>query len=68
MAALGHALAVRVEEGRHFPRDAGAAFRVAAVFDDESASTVRRAFANACACALRCLCACWRAALARCAR
>ncbi len=40
-APLGHALAVRVEEGRHFPRDAGAAFRVAATFDDEPRSTVR---------------------------
>ena len=40
-ASLGHALAVRVEEGRHFPRDGGAAFRVAATFDDESRTSVR---------------------------
>jgi hypothetical protein len=39
--AQGHALAVRVEEGRHFPRDAGAVFRVAAAFDDEQQSTAR---------------------------
>ena len=41
-ASLGHALAVRVEEGRHFPRDGGAAFRVAATFDDEPRTSVRR--------------------------
>jgi hypothetical protein len=47
-APLGHALAVRVEEGRHFPRDAGAAFRVAATFDDEPRSTVRRQRSSVC--------------------
>jgi hypothetical protein len=34
-----YALAVRVEEGRHFPRDEATVFRVAAVFDDEPQST-----------------------------
>ena len=38
---LGHALAVRVEDGRAFPRDGGAAFRVVATFDDEPRTTVR---------------------------
>ena len=42
-AALGHALAVRVEDGRAFPRDGGAAFRVVATFDDEPRTTVRAA-------------------------
>ena len=40
-APLGHALAVRVEDGRAFPRDGGAAFRVVATFDDEPRTTVR---------------------------
>ena len=38
---LGHALAVRVEDGRAFPRDGGAAFRIVATFDDEPRTTVR---------------------------
>ena len=38
--AMGdYALAVRVEEGRHFPRDEATVFRVAAAFDDEPQST-----------------------------
>jgi len=36
------ALAVRIEEGKNFPKDAFSTFRVAALFDDEPRSTVRR--------------------------
>ena len=49
---LGHALAVRVEDGRAFPRDGGAAFRVVATFDEEPRTTVRHACAYR-VCALR---------------
>ena len=47
-APLGHALAVRVEDGRAFPRDGGAAFRVVATFDDEPRTTVRAATRGGC--------------------
>jgi hypothetical protein len=50
---LGHALAVRVEDGRAFPRDGGAAFRVVATFDEEPRTTVRRDAYRAARCALR---------------
>jgi hypothetical protein len=47
-APLGHALAVRVEDGRNFPRDAGAVFRVAGTFDDEPRTTVRMPSPSGC--------------------
>ena len=50
-APLGHALAVRVEDGRAFPRDGGAAFRVVATFDEEPRTTVRRDAYRAARCA-----------------